>query len=738
MEPFKLIIDRKIDRWDEGIPMGNGEMGCLLFGDAKKLVLALDRGDIWDRSGSPEKTEGFTYANLVKWAHEGNTKSIWKTFDAPYNRPTPTKLPTGRLELEIGSGKQSCFELNMETAESTYTCDNIWFKTYTHATEKVGMAKTNAEDLKLTIVNPKFGKKSAFDSLFSKFNFKGAVAGKLKNVKYPPAKFGEEQKKNVLVKYFLQPLNDDDCYGVAIAYEKKGENYEMAYYAYYCRSSEELKKVLLNTVIGALKKGYDNLFESHKKWWGDYNSKSSITVPDDYIQNRYNMGNYLLGSASRKGCYPMPLQGLWTACDDKLLPPWKGDYHHDLNTQMTYYSYLKANHLEQGESFIDYLYSLKDRAADFAKRFYGAEGICLPSVMDIDGYAMGGWAMYSLSPTNQMWLCQSFERYYTYTGDREFLQKTAYPYMEQSARFILSLLKEDEEGYYVLPISSSPEIHDNTLKAFLKPNSNYDEAMLIYIFTSLKRLAGILEKEADEKLWMDTLSKLRPLAVNDKNILRISRDEDLNESHRHQSHAMSIHPLRLLDYSNDKDRKIIDATIARAVELGSKMYTGYSIAWIGEFFTVAKNGDEALKYLEIFWKYFCSVNTFHLNGDYTKQGYSSFSYRPFTLEGNFCAQDVLQEMMLYSENGYYELFPALPKKWNNVSFKTLRGWGGVLVSAAMENSSLKAAKFDAENDVEFILRTPVDGLEITGGKTEQTEQGLKVILKKGETLSLSK
>ena len=89
----------------------------------------------------------------------------------------------------------------------------------------------------------------------------------------------------------------------------------------------------------------------------------------------------------------------------------------------------------------------------------------------------------------------------------------------------------------------------------------------------------------------------------------------------------------------------------------------------------------------------------------------------------------VQEMMLYSENGYYELFPALPKKWNKVSFKTLRGWGGVLVSAKIENSSLKEAKFQAENDVEFILRTPVDGLEITGGKTEKTEHGLKVMKK---------
>ena len=50
----------------------------------------------------------------------------------------------------------------------------------------------------------------------------------------------------------------------------------------------------------------------------------------------------------------MPLQGVWTA-DDGGLPPWKGDYHHDLNTQMSYWHYLKANHIEEGESFIDFL-----------------------------------------------------------------------------------------------------------------------------------------------------------------------------------------------------------------------------------------------------------------------------------------------------------------------------------------------------------------------------------------------
>ena len=59
MDPYKLTISREIDRWDEGIPLGNGELGALVFGSAKKLTVSPDRGDIWDKSGSPENTPGF-------------------------------------------------------------------------------------------------------------------------------------------------------------------------------------------------------------------------------------------------------------------------------------------------------------------------------------------------------------------------------------------------------------------------------------------------------------------------------------------------------------------------------------------------------------------------------------------------------------------------------------------------------------------------------------------------------
>ena len=542
MDPYKLTIPREIDRWDEGIPLGNGEMGALVFGSAKKLTVSLDRGDIWDKSGSPENTPGFCYANLVKWAKSGDRKAIYKTFDLPYQRPTPTKLPCGRLELFVQGDRvpqDCCFALDLKTAVCTFTNGDFRLAAFVHAAQGVGVLKTEGAPVKIHLVRPKFGKRTKYSAFFERFSRRAAVSNKLKNVKYPEPVLKHPFVQDVCVQLFIQPLNDGSAFGVAVGERQTACGQEFAFYAYSGRG-EALENILTEKVTDALRKGYDALFPSHRAWWRAYNARSEICVPDDYIQSRYNMGNYLLGSASRKGNFPMPLQGLWTACDDQYLPPWKGDYHHDLNTELTYLSFLKANRLEQGECFLDYLASLTERGRDFARDFYEADGICLPAVMDIDGYALGGWPMYSLSPTNQLWLCQSFERCYAYTGDKEFLRKTAYPFIEQSARCILSLLQEDAEGFYVLPVSSSPEIHDNTQKSFLTPNSNYDQALLLYTFSCLARLADVLGKADDRRLWEATLQKLRPLAVNAAHVLRLSRDEDLRESHRHQSHAMAI------------------------------------------------------------------------------------------------------------------------------------------------------------------------------------------------------
>src|ERR1700709_2383683 len=110
----------------------------------------------------------------------------------------------------------------------------------------------------------------------------------------------------------------------------------------------------------------------------------------------------------------------------------------------------------------------------------------------------------------------------------------------------------------------------------------------------------------------------------------------------------------------------------------------------------AKDGTGAANALSIFAKAFCSINSFHLNGDQTKSGLSKFTYRPFTLEGNFAFASGLQEMLLQSYAGFIEVFPAVPDSWKNISFSTLRAEGAFLVSAKKANGQVTEVKIFAE------------------------------------------
>ena len=91
----------------------------------------------------------------------------------------------------------------------------------------------------------------------------------------------------------------------------------------------------------ALAKGYERLRQEHEAWWAEFWAKSSVTIPDPALQLHYNLVQYYYGAASRCGSPPIPLQGVWS-CDNGKLPPWRGDYHHDLNTQLTYWAYLDS------------------------------------------------------------------------------------------------------------------------------------------------------------------------------------------------------------------------------------------------------------------------------------------------------------------------------------------------------------------------------------------------------------
>lgn len=710
-EKCNLKFNKTITCWDEGIPLGNGLCGALVWGFSDGLRFSLDRGDIWDNTPfEGVYKEEFSYSSMVKLAKEGNVEEIRRIFDAPYNQPLPSKLPAGKIIFDFGKGKNVCSELSLAQAEAVITVgEDTRITSFLHAEQKAGMIRINKSMSKFSfhIENPKYG--VAGEAVSVEEHTGSVSTGSLQQLHYSKASIF----KGGDCHYFIQEINEDFSYGVFARFQEQGDGTEIAYFVASSNDGKDWKEKALCLLKRMLDQGYDKLLKSHAAWWDGYWSRSSVTLPDRFFEKNWYLAQYLLASCSRKGCYPMPLQGVWTA-DNGMLPPWKGDYHFDLNVQMCYYSYLKANHLEEGECLLDYLWDMADCGRKFARSFYHSEGLCLPSVMTLTGEPLGGWGMYALSPANQLWICQFFERYYRATGDRKFLEERAYPYLSETGEFILRLL-EEKDGKYYLPISSTPEVHDDNIEAFVTPNSNYDLALMRYLFGSLEQMSQELDN-GEQKRWSEVSDKLPELAVNDQDVLMLSPDESLEESHRHFSHAMAIHPLRLMSYDSEADKRIIDATILDLERLGTGYWVGFSYTWMAELYAVQRNGNGAAHQLKTFWEQHCSPNGFHLNGDYKNCGTSMFHYRPFTLEGNFCAADALQEMLLQCENGSLDLFPAVPDAWldEKVSYENLRGEKGLLISAAMDNGKVTS----------LILR-PQHSCRIRIRRNEKTEELLQ-------------
>jgi hypothetical protein len=455
-----------------------------------------------------------------------------------------------------------------------------------------------------------------------------------------------------------------------------------------------------------IKHRFEKEMASHGMWWKRFWASSSIQIPDKPIEKQWYLEQYKFGSATRRGAPPISLQAVWTA-DNGRIPPWKGDYHHDLNTQLSYWPSYSGNHLEEALSYLDHLDQNKANYKRYTKLFFRKEGLAVPGVTTLDGTEMGGWIQYSLSPTVSAWLAQHYYLQWRYGMDREFLKERAYPWLKDVAIFLESITSIDSSGHRKLPISSSPEINNNSLDAWFENNTNYDLALMKFAFLAAAESAKELGISADAARWKKIYDQFDDFAKTPANELMFSPTMPYNQSHRHFSHAMAIYPLGLIRWEQGPDaQQTISNTLSLLDKIGPAEWCGYSYAWLASLKARAKDGTGAAAALDIFRKAFCSVNSFHLNGDQTKSGYSNFQYRPFTLEGNFAFASGLQEMLLQSYAGFIEVLPAIPTGWKDIQFTKLRAEGAFLVSLQMTSGKIQVLKIVAEKGGRTKLKLP--------------------------------
>ena len=251
--------------------------------------------------------------------------------------------------------------------------------------------------------------------------------------------------------------------------------------------------------------------------------------------------------------------------------------------------------------------------------------------------------------------------------------------------------------------------------------TNYDLALTKFAFVAAAEMADSLGLSEDAARWKADCGQLPEFAIDDDGGLAIAPGVSYNLSHRHFSHAMAIHPLGLLDISQGPEqRKIIDATLSRLHDNGPDWWCGYSYSWLANMEARAGHGVEAVEALRTFAECFVLRNSFHANGDQTKSGKSLFTYRPFTLEGNFAYAAGLQEMLLQSHTGVIRVFPAVPEDWKDVCFNNLRAVGAFLVSAEMKGGEVTSLSVYSEKGGRLRIVSPATG-ELIEKDTEPGE-----------------
>jgi alpha-L-fucosidase 2 len=718
---LNLVLAAPITTWDEAIPLGNGLLGGLLWGQGNLLRLSLDRGDLWDeRPADGVAWQDFNYATMRRLVAAGRNDEINRIFDKPYDGLHPTKLPAGRLEITLPPGDDvQAFELDLAAAEAHARLVNGKVDAFFSASEPVAL---------LRIAGP------APQSL------RVLPPAALAKLGYPAARTGERDG----AWWFEQAATGGDRFCLYVASRRVEGATLVAITITSGRDSADPLALATRRTAMALTRTYEASLQPHVAWWQSFWNVSRLTIPDRAAERQYYLTQYFYGAASRRGAPPIPLQGVWTA-DAGGLPPWKGDYHNDLNTQMTYLAYQTAGRFEEGRVFLDPLWSLLPRFRTFAKEFYDAPGAAVPGVMTLAGQPLGGWGQYSLSPTMSAWCAHLFYLHWRYTMDATFLRTRAYPWCRQVGAFLRHLLQPDEHGILRLPLSSSPEVHDNSARAWLVPNSNFDLACLRMFFLALAEMADASGQAAETKAWTGVAHDLGPLHLTGNGELKLDAASDLAESHRHLSNLMPIHPFNLVTIDGGPDdRRIIDAATAAWDRLGTKAWVGYSFTWMACLRARIGDGEAARSNLDIYLRAFILRNGFHANGDQLKAGYSNFTYRPFTLEGNFLAAEAVHEMLLQSwsptpgarDTEVIRMFPATPIAWSNASFEDLRTEGGHRVSARRENGVTTWFRIVAGHDGLLRIRNNFGGRSIRWNvaHVQQVNATFEVRAKRGDTI----
>ena len=424
-------------------------------------------------------------------------------------------------------------------------------------------------------------------------------------------------------------------------------------------------------------------------------ARHGATADPQFSALLFQYGRYLLISSSRPGTQPANLQGIW---NDQPTPSWDSKYTINANLPMNYWPAGPTNLAECHEPVFRMIDDLTVTGARTAKAQYGAGGWVTHHNTDgwrgasvVDGALWGMWQ------TGGAWLSTMIWDHYLFTGDVAFL-RSHYPAMKGAAQFFLdTLVEEPTLKWLVTNPSNSPELPHHA-NASVCAGPTMDMQILRDLFEGCARASEVLGVDGDFRARVRaTSTRLAPTRVGSRgNVMEWLHDwVETEPNHRHVSHLYGLHPSNQI---TKRGTPGLFEAARRTLQLRGDAGTGWSLAWKINFWARLEEGGRAHDLLRsLVTPDRLAPNMFDL-------------HPPFQIDGNFGATSGIAEMLLHSHVGELHVLPALPPAWAGGRVAGLRGRGGYTVGAAWSGGS--ATELTVTPDRDGVIR--VRGRVFTG------------------------
>ncbi|MEV4530251.1 glycoside hydrolase N-terminal domain-containing protein [Streptosporangium sp. NPDC049304] len=729
--------------WLRALPIGNGRLGAMVFGNVDQERLQLNEDTVW--AGGPYDQSNprgaAALAEIRQLVFEDQWIQAQNLIDqAMLGNPVGQLAyqPVGNLRLSFPGGTGSTeynrqLDLTTATTSTTYLKNGVRFRreVFASAPDQVIAIRLTADQpgsitFSATFDSPQQNTRSSPDGATVALDGRsGNHRGITGSVRFQALARAFAEGGTVSSSGGTLQVSAADSVTVLVSMGSSYVNYQDV--------SGDYQGITLGHLNAAQDKTFAELRSRHvadyQKLFGRTNLElprtSAADQPTDVRIAQHNavddpqfsallfqFGRYLLISSSRPGTQPANLQGIW---NESMSPSWDSKYTINANLPMNYWPADTTNLSECYQPVFSMINDLTVTGARTAQAQYGAGGWVTHHNTDgwratsvVDGAFWGMWQ------TGGAWLATMIWDHYLFTGDVEFLRKN-YPAMKGAAQFFLeTLVEEPRLGYLVTNPSNSPELAHHA-NASVAAGPTMDNQILRDLFHGCAEASQVLSVDASFRAQvLAAADRLPPMKVGSRgNIMEWLYDwVETERSHRHVSHLYGLHPSNQITKRGTPE--LFEAA-RRTLELRGDDGTGWSLAWKINYWARMEEGKRAhdlVRFLVTPAR--LAPNMFDL-------------HPPFQIDGNFGATSGIAEMLLQSHAGELHLLPALPEAWPTGRIEGLRGRGGYTVGATWSDSQADEFLITPDRDGTIKVRGQMFAgryrvLDATRGGTARTKR----------------